>query len=110
MPIARFNKKGKFRGKLYDIGNYPGAVSCPGVSAYVYGSIYQLDDPDKVFSRLDGYEGISPDNPLPHEYTRELIEVETEDGPLTGWVYLYNWPVDEGSLIVSGDYLGYKGL
>ncbi|MEO6150807.1 MAG: gamma-glutamylcyclotransferase family protein [Mucilaginibacter sp.] len=105
---STFYKKARFKGKLYNIGHYPGAILHTRAPGYVYGSIYKLDDPDEVFSNLDGYEGISAENPLPHEYTRELVEMETDEGPLTSWVYLYNWPVDEDSLIVSGDYLKFK--
>ncbi|RYD89016.1 MAG: gamma-glutamylcyclotransferase [Sphingobacteriales bacterium] len=107
---CKYLKKGKFNGKLYDIGHYPGALHVPGSEDYVHGSVWQIDNPDEVLKVLDPYEGISADNPHPQEYTRDLIAIETGDETLTCWVYLYNWPVQETSLIASGDYLQYKSV
>ncbi|RCH56092.1 gamma-glutamylcyclotransferase [Mucilaginibacter hurinus] len=106
---SRFLKRGKFPGRLYNIGNYPGAVYESDSSTYVQGAVYELVNPDEVFDQLDEYEGISRENPEPHEYRRDLITIETDAESLTCWVYLYNWPVNENAVIPSGDYLKIKG-
>jgi gamma-glutamylcyclotransferase (GGCT)/AIG2-like uncharacterized protein YtfP len=102
---STFYKKAKFRGKLYDIGQYPGAIFQPDNDGFVYGSIFVMKDADDTLKILDDYEGYGYDHPQPNEFVRELIEVETDDKSVECWVYLYNWPVEGLSLIVSGKYL-----
>ena len=41
---SSFYQRGKFRGALYNIGNYPGAVFVPAFETYVHGSIYLIGD------------------------------------------------------------------
>lgn len=101
-----FYSAGKLRGKLYDIGEYPGAVADAGDGSFVYGSIYLLDD-IKVLEKLDDYEGVGGQHPQPNEYVREMVDVEVEAGLLQCWVYIYNWPVERLEEIASGDYLAY---
>jgi gamma-glutamylcyclotransferase (GGCT)/AIG2-like uncharacterized protein YtfP len=100
-----FFQQGKFRGKLYNIGNYPGAIAQPGGDTYVFGSIFILNDTDEILKILDEYEGVGPANPQPTEYTRELIGIEARDEFIKCWVYLYNRPVENLALIKDGRYL-----
>ena len=102
---CRFYKQGKFKGRLYDIGHYPGAITDNTSCTYVYGSIYEIINADEVFKILDEYEGIADNEPLPHEYIRQKIKIETNDDFIICWTYLYNWPVNHFKEIVSGDYL-----
>lgn len=101
---CRFYNTGKFKGKLYDIGEYPGAVYAD-TDQFVYGSIFVIDNLDKVFIKLDAYEGFGDDQPQPNEFIRELIEVDTDGGKLKCWVYLYNLPTDRLQPILSGRFL-----
>jgi gamma-glutamylcyclotransferase (GGCT)/AIG2-like uncharacterized protein YtfP len=98
-----FYADGKFKGLLYDIGEYPGAVS--DAINYVYGKIFMVNKPDEVLERLDDYEGFGPDQQQPNLFTRKLITAETDKEPVECWVYLYNLPVDGLRLIKSGKYL-----
>jgi gamma-glutamylcyclotransferase (GGCT)/AIG2-like uncharacterized protein YtfP len=66
-----------------------------------------MDDAANVLQLLDDYEGIGPDDPLPHEYDRELYKVETDKGALTCWVYFYAMPVNQYQQIMSGNYIRY---
>lgn len=95
---------GNFAGKLYDIGDYPGALFDESCGLKVYGQIAELNNPDKVLAQLDPYEGIGPENKRPYEYTRQLVSIETENGLLDCWVYLYNHPVNGYRQIASGRY------
>lgn len=101
---------GKFGGKLYDIGKYPGATIDTTAGRYVYGNIYLMDDAEKILSVIDEYEGIGAREPKPHEYTRELIEIDAEQGPVVCWVYIYNWSTDNLPEVQGGDYMYYIGL
>jgi len=101
---SRFYQKGRFKGKLFNIGNYPGAVVDNVLGTYVYGSIFLIDDSVGVLKELDDYEGFGDDFAQPNEFVRELVEVETEGIMLICWVYLYNHPVKGLPVIKSGRY------
>jgi gamma-glutamylcyclotransferase (GGCT)/AIG2-like uncharacterized protein YtfP len=94
---------GKVKGSLYDIGEYPGVVLSDG-DEYVYGTIFQLNDPVSALKILDEYEGFGEDQPQPNEYVRVLTEVETETDIIICWIYVYNLPVDTFPYINSGKY------
>jgi gamma-glutamylcyclotransferase (GGCT)/AIG2-like uncharacterized protein YtfP len=107
---CRFLKKGRFKGRLYDAGEYPGALADRSSRLFVHGSIYLMTEPDKILAFTDEYEGIGPNEAIPHEYTRVLLPVETDDESITCWTYLYNWPVKDLPKIITGDYLLHKEL
>jgi gamma-glutamylcyclotransferase (GGCT)/AIG2-like uncharacterized protein YtfP len=88
-----------FRGRLYHLGGYPGAVASPDSGDVVRGELYALDgrDADRLLARLDRYEG--PD------FERVRAEVRS-DGPVSSWIYLVRTSVEGRPRIVSGDYLG----
>lgn len=54
---ARFIGVGRFRGKLYNLGRFPGAIPSALKSDRVVGAIYRIKDPRKTFQLLDEYEG-----------------------------------------------------
>ncbi|RVU02810.1 gamma-glutamylcyclotransferase [Mucilaginibacter limnophilus] len=102
-------KTGRFKGHLYDLGSYPGAVLHNESEVFVHGSIYQIQNPE-AWTILDEYEGISPAEPHPQQYVREQVDIETDEGLIKSWIYLYNWPVTQHKLIESGSYLQYLKL
>ena len=99
-----FYANGRFNGRLYDMGEYPGAIIDNKGSSYVYGKIYQLNNTKRVFKQLDHYEGFGPDEAQPNLFVRELIPIETANGVTECWVYLYNLSVDGLRMIKSGVY------
>ena|ERR1700754_225703 len=101
-----FLQPGKFKGKLYDMGEYPGAIIQENGDQYVHGSIYLMDEPKKILSFIDEYEGFGSDQDQPNLFIRILKEIETVTKPMDCWVYVYNLPV-VGQLteIKSGRYL-----
>src|ERR1700749_172942 len=76
---SRFYAEGRIKGKLYDVGEYPGAVLLESED-YIYGTILQLNDPEKVLSVLDDYEGYGQGQQEPYLFIRVLAEVWTENG------------------------------
>jgi gamma-glutamylcyclotransferase (GGCT)/AIG2-like uncharacterized protein YtfP len=100
-----FYAEGRFKGRLYDIGEYPGAVSDANGSYYVYGKVFLINDPDNVLKQLDHYEGFGADQAQPNLFIREFIVIETDNEPVECWVYLYNLPIEGLRLIKSGKYL-----
>jgi gamma-glutamylcyclotransferase (GGCT)/AIG2-like uncharacterized protein YtfP len=84
----------RVRGRLFDLGSYPGMVPDAG-SGFVTGELYVVkpEEWDALISVLDRYEGCGPDDPEPHEYRRVIVEVRTEDGTVASWAYVLNRPV-----------------
>ena len=103
-----FYANGKFKGRLYDIGEYPGAIADNQYEGYVYGDIFMMTDAVPALKLIDDYEGFGPEQEQPNLFVRETIEVESERGIINCWCYLYNLPVDGLKLIESGDYWNYK--
>ena len=82
-------------GRLYDLGNYPGAVIDRGSALRIYGTVYELSDDAEILRRLDAYEG--------PEYRRIGEQVTlVAGGAWTCWVYEYLGKPSEDRLIESG--------
>jgi len=93
------------KGRLYDIGEYPGAVADALRPGYVYGSIYIMNDATETLKLLDDYEGFGEEQEQPNLFVREVIEVEIDVKKLACWVYLYNLATDNYPPVLSGKYL-----
>ena len=102
-----FYADGKFKGLLYDIGEYPGAILKADGNNFVFGSVFKMNDSETVLKILDDYEGFGKDQPRPNEFIRELVAIKTDEKEMDCWVYLYNLPVEGLQPITSGDYLRY---
>jgi gamma-glutamylcyclotransferase (GGCT)/AIG2-like uncharacterized protein YtfP len=103
-----FYGKGRFKGKLYDLGEYPGAILDEKGDNYVYGSILNVKNISEVLIRLDEYEGFGEEEDRPNLFIREIVSIETNNGKVVCLVYLYNLSVDGFKTIDSGDYAVYK--
>jgi len=96
---------GVFKGKLYDIGYYPGAIPSSGISDFVRGDVYLLPDPGSVLEILDIFEGCIIDGTSRGEFCRKKAKVFLESGKsVLAWVYIYNRAIDGLREIRSGDY------
>lgn len=102
---AEFFAEGYFNGKLFDLGDYPGAVLSENQNEKVFGELLVIRNPESVFAVLDEYEETGDKFPAPNEFIRTKIEVFDNKGkPIPSYVYLYNWPVDNLKHIISGKY------
>jgi len=90
----------KVRGRLYDLGDYPGLVL--GSDGIVQGELIAFDDPT-LWAALDDYEDCDPSDSEASEYRR--IEVGLL-GSGHAWVYVYNRPVESMAPIASGTWQG----
>jgi gamma-glutamylcyclotransferase (GGCT)/AIG2-like uncharacterized protein YtfP len=82
-------------GKLYDLGNYPGAVIDPASAWIIYGTVYELPEDAETLCRLDAYEG--------PEYVRiEQLVTLTAGGVLNCWIYDFQGRPGEERFIESG--------
>jgi len=90
---ARFVEKGKTRGRLLDLGPYPGLVTGVG---QVKGEVYRIDDPEllPVLDREEGYN-----------FQRSRVFATLASGRhVQVWVYRYRGPRDRATPILDGDY------
>jgi gamma-glutamylcyclotransferase (GGCT)/AIG2-like uncharacterized protein YtfP len=96
VQYAEFVCDATYRGKLYQIDYYPGAVPSDNPDDVVQGEVYLLHQADIVLSLLDRYEECGPDFPEPNEYNRRKQSVLLKDGrTITAWVYIYNHPTED---------------
>lgn len=70
---------------------YPGMVPGPG---RVYGEVLFL--PEEVLSLIDDLEDEGV------EYQRKGVTVQTEEGPLEAWAYVYLGDVSEAAFLPEG--------
>jgi gamma-glutamylcyclotransferase (GGCT)/AIG2-like uncharacterized protein YtfP len=96
--------EGRFKGRLYDIGEYPGAVADSDSAGYIYGSIYVMNNATEALKLLDDYEGFGDEQEQPNLFVRRIIEVETGNELVKCEVYLYNLNVDGLREIEDGNY------
>ena len=102
---ARFVGYARTRGRLYQLGGYPGLVSSGEPRAWVRGEVYALERPSEVLARLDDYEGCGPNDAKPYEFERVQGEVVLESGETSlAWIYLYAGALVGRREIASGDY------
>lgn len=70
----------------------------------VCGELYSFPYDEDILSRLDSYEGFSPDSKI-SLYKRTLVPVELENGSLLwGWVYNMDYPPYHTALVPSGSW------
>ncbi len=94
---ARYVGKGSVRGRLFDLGNFPGALRTPGTSTRVIGELYQLPSAASALKSLDRYEG--------NRYRRELAEVALRDGKRArAWIYWLKRAPASQRRIKGGEY------
>jgi gamma-glutamylcyclotransferase (GGCT)/AIG2-like uncharacterized protein YtfP len=110
--ISRFFNfigEARVKGKLFDMGSYPGAVPASD-DAFIIGELYIIKD-DSDFSwaigQLDDYEGVNVESDEMQLYRRELADVFINNEVIPAWIYWYSGNVNGRPEIVSGDLLEY---
>jgi gamma-glutamylcyclotransferase (GGCT)/AIG2-like uncharacterized protein YtfP len=94
---ARYLGKASVRGRLFNLGEFPGAVKAPAAPARVLGELYSLPDADRALKSLDRYEGSL--------YKREVTEVELQSGRrVQAWIYWLKRVPASRHKIEGGDY------
>ena len=95
----------KLRGRLYDLGQYPGAIPDAASDTFISGEVFELPEDPNVLASLDAYEGFDPARPRESLFVRTETLVTLSDGRgLTCWIYLYNRIPTAAPLIAGGDY------
>ena len=93
--IARYLGPAATRGRLYDLGSFPGLRAARGRGETVFGDVYRVAD-SRLFGVLDRYEA---------RFVRERCSVKLAGGARrSAWTYRYRYRVASGARIASGDY------
>lgn len=96
--------QGFVRGRLYDLGDYPGAV-LKRRGPLIRGLVFELPDDPEVLERLDAYEEFDRSRPQGSLFVRRRRLVSLQNGrKVVCWVYAYNRPTGTASPLPSGDY------
>jgi gamma-glutamylcyclotransferase (GGCT)/AIG2-like uncharacterized protein YtfP len=100
--------RGSVRGRLYDLGEYPGAVLQDG-EARIFGEVFQLPAGQEMLQELDEYEGFNPADPVGSLFLRKKCPVVLDSGKqIACWVYVYNRDPGAAPLVYNGDYSATK--
>lgn len=99
--VAAYLGPAKVRGRLYDLGPYPGLRPARRRDEWVIGDVYRVSA--KVLLVLDRYEA-GPRSGAPRFIRRrcELVRPKTRSSP--AWLYSYERVVGPRVRIASGDY------
>ena len=97
------------RGRLYDLGEFPGAVLDPSSRAMVHGELVLLPSDGRVLEALDRYEEFDPSAPKKSLFIRKKVMVRMVNGERReGWIYVYNRSPGKAKRLRGGDYLRSK--
>lgn len=97
---------GSFRGKLFDLGGYPGAIFDPESDSTVSGELYALfpGQHQTLFKTLDEYEDCAGHPP---QFQRKKIPIDFQGKTLAARAYLLVIPWAQLNPIPTGDYVAY---
>lgn len=87
---ASFVGRASWRGRLYRVAEFPGAVPCEA-DEFVAGA-------EALLAELDAYEEV------PDDYLRVQSTVKCADREFKAWVYVWNRSTDALERIESGDF------
>jgi len=84
---------GTVRGRMYDLGAYPGVVLGGDGSGEVHGEVFTVPDA-AILARLDAYEDYRPLDPGRSLFLRVQTAVMLASGAReVCWIYVYNGAV-----------------
>ena len=101
----------KVKGKLFDMGSYPGGVPSND-DTFIVGELYRIVDESEfswAIGQLDDYEGVNVESDEVQLYRRELTDVFIDNDIIPAWIYWYNGEVNGRPVIASGDMMQYLG-
>ena len=107
--LKRLSRVGRacVRGRLYDLGEFPGAVLDPSSDSWILGEIFRIPD-DSILELLDAYEQFDAAKPEQSLFIRATAAAATTDGAvLDCWIYVYNREPGNAPLLPDGDYSQY---
>ena len=111
--VKRFRRLGSahVRGRLYDFGEYPGAVLDPSSRTIIHGELVVLPSDERILQELDRYEEFDPSDPKGSLFVRKKARIQMANGDTReGWIYVYNKSPRKAKLVRGGDYVRSKSV
>ncbi len=102
-PGSRPGGRARVRGRLLDLGAWPGLVA--DVTGWVQGELHHLRDPDQVLARLDCYEGCASGQPTSGFQRIEMQAFRSGGRAVRAWAYVYTGTRAGRAWMISGDWL-----
>ena len=97
------------RGRLYDLGEFPGAVLDSSSRTMIHGELVALPSNGQILEALDRYEEFDPSAPKTSLFVRKKAKIHMANGSTReGWIYVYNRPPGKAKLLRGGDYVRSK--
>ena len=94
---------GSFRGRLYDLGEYPGAITSEVSADAVHGEVFELLHPAVTLRWLDHYEGVRRGGTKYDDYRRIILEATLANSlVIEASVYIYQRTLRKAHFIRSG--------
>ena len=109
--VKRFRRLGSahVRGRLYDFGEFPGAVLDPSSRTIIHGELVVLPSDGRILQELDRYEEFDASDPKRSLFVRKKAKIQMANGSSReGWIYVYNKPPRKAKLVRGGDYIRSK--
>jgi gamma-glutamylcyclotransferase (GGCT)/AIG2-like uncharacterized protein YtfP len=93
------------RGRLYDLGEYPGAILAPSSKTLIRGEIFELPATPAILKTLDDYEEFDAANKEDSLFIRTKAKAKLQDGSQVDcWIYVYNDDPGTAPLLADGTY------
>ena len=108
-PGARFLGAGTIRGRLYDLGPFPGARPATKRTDRIIGELYELPDSANKLEELDEVEEFYPAERSKSLFIRRSVAVQLAGGAKrSAWAYFLNKKPSAAQHLSHGDYLQHK--
>jgi len=92
-------------GKLYDLGEYPGAILAPSSKTPIRGEVFELPTAPTTLKALDDYEEFDPVNKEDSLFLRTKVRASLIDGDqIDCWMYVYNHAPGTAPILADGVY------
>jgi gamma-glutamylcyclotransferase (GGCT)/AIG2-like uncharacterized protein YtfP len=93
------------RGRLYNLGEYPGGVIDLSANTSIRGELVELPAEKAVLDALDKYEEFDPSRPQKSLFVRKRTKIKLANGRnVQGWMYVYNRNPGKAPIIRGGSY------
>ena len=93
------------RGRLYNLGDYPGGVIDLSANTSIRGELVELPADKAILDALDRYEEFDPSRPQESLFIRKKAKIRLANGrKVEGWMYVYNRNPGNAPVIRGGNY------
>jgi gamma-glutamylcyclotransferase (GGCT)/AIG2-like uncharacterized protein YtfP len=104
VSLMRHVGRAKVSGRLYDFGEYSGAIPDSTQVKLVVGELLELPD-EAVLNKLDRYEEYDPNDSHASLFVRRRVQATLENGEIVNaWIYIYNRDPGDAPVIKSGEW------